>query len=177
MAWLPSGSLKGPQGIDGIQGPSGIQGLPGADGAAGTQGVPGEAGPQGPAGVDGPQGQQGIQGAAGTGINFRGNVATVADLPAGAAQGDAYIVQADDSLRVWDSVTAAWVDGGSIQGPQGIAGEQGIQGAQGEVGPAGTQGKRGTGWFTGTGAPTDVPGSVPGDLYLESVTGDVYVMN
>ena len=40
MAWLPSGSLKGPQGIDGIQGPSGIQGLPGADGAAGTQGVP-----------------------------------------------------------------------------------------------------------------------------------------
>ena len=185
MAWLPSGSLKGPQGIDGIQGPSGIQGLPGADGAAGTQGVPGEAGPQGPAGVDGPQGQQGIQGAAGTGINFRGNVATVADLPASAAQGDAYIVQADDSLRVWDSVTAAWVDGGSIQGPQGIDGAVGAAGPQGEVGPAGTigpdgpagvQGTRGTGWFTGTGAPTDVPGSVPGDLYLESVTGDVYVL-
>ena len=58
MAWLPSGSLKGPTGADGIQGPSGIQGLPGADGAAGTQ-------------------------------------------------GDAYIVQADDSLSVWDSVTDA----------------------------------------------------------------------
>ena len=80
-------------------------------------------------------------------------------------------------MRVWDSVTAAWVDGGSIHGPQGIAGEQGIQGAQGEVGPAGTQGKRGTGWFTGVGAPTDVSGSVPGDLYLKSVTGDVYVLN
>ena len=85
MAWLPSGSLKGPQGIDGIQGPAGIQGLPGADGAAGTQGVPGEAGPQGEHGVAGEQGIQGIQGAAGTGINFRGQVATVADLPAGAA--------------------------------------------------------------------------------------------
>ena len=186
MAWLPSGSLKGPQGIDGIQGPSGIQGLPGADGAAGTQGVAGVAGPQGEAGVAGEQGIQGIQGAAGTGINFRGQVATVADLPAGAAQGDAYIVQADDSLRVWDLVTAAWVDGGSIQGPQGIDGAVGAAGPQGEVGPAGTigpdgpagtQGTRGTGWFTGTGAPTDVPGSVPGDLYLESVTGDVYVMN
>ena len=89
-------------------------------------------------------------------------------------------------MRVWDSVTSAWVDGDSIQGPQGIAGEQGIQGAQGEVGPAGTigpdgpagtQGVRGTGWFTGVGVPTYVPGSVPGDLYLESVTGDVYVLN
>lgn len=186
MAWLPSGSLKGPTGADGIQGPAGIQGLPGADGATGAQGVQGETGPQGEPGVAGEQGIQGIQGAAGTGINFRGQVATVADLPTGAAQGDAYIVQADDSLRVWDDTTKAWVDGGSIQGPQGIAGEQGIQGAQGEVGPAGAQGvegpagvqgSRGTGWFTGVGAPTDVPGSVPGDLYLESVTGDVYVLN
>jgi len=71
-------------------------------------------------------------------------------------------------------------------GPQGIDGAVGAAGPQGEVGPAGTigpdgpagvQGVRGTGWFTGTGAPTDVPGSVPGDLYLESLTGDVYVLN
>ena len=186
MAWIPSGSLKGPQGDHGPQGPQGVQGQPGADGAQGVQGPQGPAGQQGPVGPEGPQGQQGIQGAPGLGITFKGHVATVADLPADAAQGDAYIVQADDSFRVWDATSSTWVDGGSIQGPQGIAGPQGPQGLQGEPGPqglqgvegpAGPQGSRGTGWFTGNGAPTTVPGSVPGDLYLDQTNGDVYVLS
>ncbi len=118
MAWIPSGSLKGPQGDHGPQGPQGVQGQPGADGAQGVQGPQGPAGMQGVAGPEGPQGQQGIQGAPGLGITFKGHVATVADLPADAAQGDAYIVQADDSFRVWDATSSTWVDGGSIQGPQ-----------------------------------------------------------
>ena len=33
MDWIPSGSLKGPQGDPGPQGPQGVQGQPGADGA------------------------------------------------------------------------------------------------------------------------------------------------
>jgi hypothetical protein len=37
-------------------------------------------------------------------------VAAIANLPANAAQGDAYLVQADDSLRVWDSVSSSWVN-------------------------------------------------------------------
>ena len=177
MAWIPSGSLKGPQGDLGPQGPQGVQGQPGADGAQGVQGPQGPAGMQGVAGPEGAQGQQGIQGAPGLGITFKGHVATVADLPADAAQGDAYIVQADDSFRVWDATSSTWVDGGSIQGPQGIAGPQGQQGLQGVEGPSGPQGSRGTGWFTGSGEPTTIPGSMPGDLYLDQTSGDVYVLS
>jgi hypothetical protein len=149
----------------------------------GAQGVQGE---QGLAGPEGPQGQQGIQGAPGLGITFRGQVPTTADLPVDAAQGDAWIVQADDSFQVWDASSSSWVNGGSIQGPQGIQGAPGPQGLQGEVGPqgiqgidgpAGIQGVRGTGWFTGSGAPTDVPGSIAGDLYLDQATGDVYTLS
>jgi len=186
MAWIASGSLKGPQGEQGPQGLQGVQGLPGADGIAGPQGPQGPAGLQGETGPQGPQGQQGIQGAAGLGITFKGHVPTRADLPATANQGDAYIVQSDDSFQVWDAGSRTWVDGGSIQGPQGIQGSQGPQGLQGTPGPqgiqglqgpAGPQGNRGTGWFTGSGAPTTVPGSIPGDLYLDQSNGDVYVLN
>lgn len=138
MTWTPSGSLKGPKGD------------------------PGPDGPQGPVGAAGPQGPQGMQGAAGLGINFRGQVATVADLPADAAQGDAYLVQADDELLVWDALDARWVNGGSIQGPQGLPGPQG---------------NRGSGWFSGSGAPAAVPGASSGDLYLDQSSGDVYVLS
>jgi hypothetical protein len=131
-----------------------------------------------------------VQGPAGIGINFKGQVANLAALPTGAAQGDAYLVQADDSLRVWDSGTNSWVNGGSIQGPQGPAGVAGPTGASGPQGPAGPQGPqgiqgpagidgaigpRGTGWFTGSGAPPlNIPGAVDGDLYLDLLTGTVY---
>lgn len=107
-----------------------MQGQPGAAGAQGVQGPQGPDGLQGLSGPEGPQGQQGIQGAAGLGITFQGQVATVEDLPADAEQGAAYIVQADDSFWVWDGGRSSWVNGGSIQGPQGIAGPQGAQGLQ-----------------------------------------------
>jgi len=170
-----------------MQGPQGPAGPAGAQGPAGVQGTVGPAGSAGPAGPTGPQG---IQGPAGIGINFKGQVATLAALPTGAAQGDAYLVQADDSLRVWDTSTNSWVNGGSIQGPQGPAGvagpagaagpqghagPQGPQGIQGAAGAAGLQGPRGTGWFTGTGAPPrTIPGSMDGDLYLDLASGTVY---
>jgi hypothetical protein len=154
-----------------------VQGLPGADGIAGPQGPQGPAGLQGETGPQGPQGQQGIQGAPGLGITFKGHVPTRADLPSTANQGDAYIVQSDDSFQVWDAGSRTWVDGGSIQGPQGLQGTPGPQGLQGLQGPAGPQGNRGTGWFTGSGAPTTVPGSIPGDLYLDQSNGDVYVLS
>jgi hypothetical protein len=150
-AWV---SIRGPQGEVGPAGPAGadgIQGPAGEQGIQGIQGVQGEQGPIGPQGEAGPQGIQGIQGPAGIGINFKGEVPTEADLPATAAQGDSYIVQADDSFWVYDE-TSGWVSGGSIQGPQGIqgiqgpagpAGEQGIQGVQGEQGLQGIQGDAG----------------------------------
>ncbi|MFM7549041.1 MAG: hypothetical protein ACKO8I_09230 [Cyanobacteriota bacterium] len=170
--------------MQGAQGPAGPQG---AQGPAGLQGPEGPAGPSGPSGPTGPQG---IQGPAGIGINFKGSVAALANLPANPAQGDAYLVQADNSLRVWDAGSSSWVNGDSIQGPQGPAGVAGPAGAAGPQGPAGPQGSqgiqgsagidgligpRGTGWFTGMGAPPlTIPGAQDGDLHLDLLSGVVY---
>ena len=62
----------------------------------------------------------------------------------------------------------AWIPSGSLKGPQGDPGPQG---------EPGSQGSRGNGWFTGSGAPTTIPGSMPGDLYLDHTSGDVYVLS
>jgi microcystin-dependent protein len=114
----------------GPQGPQGIQGI---------QGVKGDKGDKGDTGATGPQG---------TSINFVGSVADVASLPStGNLINDAYVVESDGDLYVWDG--SQWDNVGAItgpQGPQGIQGEvgpQGPQGIQGEVGPQGPQGIQG----------------------------------
>jgi hypothetical protein len=57
-------------------------------------------------------------------------------------------------------------------GPQGPTGATGATGSTGATGPAGTPGEN---WFSGTGAPAGtLAGSVVGDWYLDSTTGDVY---
>ena len=80
---------------------------------------------------------------------------------------------------------------GNIKGPQGPAGApgadstvpgppgaQGTPGATGSQGPAGSTGVRGSQWYSGTTAPPDpIPGSLPGDQYLNTVTGDVYTVS
>lgn len=146
--WIATAVAAGPTGATGTTGPAGAvgaQGSAGNDGADST--VAGPAGATGSAGAAGPtgsQGVQGIQGTAGLGINFLGQVATTSNLPSGSnTQGDAYIVQADDSFHVWDG-TSAWVSGGSIQGPQGVQGIQGIQGTTGTTGAAGASGSDGS---------------------------------
>jgi hypothetical protein len=120
-------------------------GSPGPAGPEGDLGPAGPEGPEGPQGVEGPIGPTGPQGSTGTGIIMRGSVPTEGDLPAtGNVQGDAYIVQADDSLWIYDGTE--FVSGGSIQGPpgsQGIQGVQGPTGAQGPVGPEGPEGPEG----------------------------------
>lgn len=63
------------------------------------------------------------------------------------------------------------------QGPIGNTGAQGPTGATGATGATGPQGIAGTKWWNGTGAPTPPPtGSVPGDYYLDTASGDVYVL-
>jgi hypothetical protein len=62
-------------------------------------------------------------------------------------------------------------------GPTGVAGATGPTGPTGSAGvsgPTGPTGTRGTGWFSGTGAPGVVGGSIVGDHYLDTVSGDVY---
>lgn len=49
-----------------------------------------------------------------------------------------------------------------------------------EKGPPGTDGQdgqRGSNWYTGSGAPSGISGTLPGDLYLDTTTGDVYKLS
>ena len=145
MAWTKTGNIKGPQGPQGPQGTQGVAGTPGTAGA------------------------DGAQGAAGTGITFKGSVAAVGNLPpSGNTQGDAYLVQTDDSLHIWNG--SAWISGGSIQGPPGTAGTAGTPGAPGSTGT------RGSIWHSITGSPVGVitAGNIVGDQALDTANGDVW---
>lgn len=59
LEWKNIGSLKGPQGEQGVQGPTGPQGPQGEQGIQGPTGPQGEQGPQGQTGPQGPQGNPG----------------------------------------------------------------------------------------------------------------------
>ena len=137
---------QGPAGNDGIQGVPGPKGDTGGIGPQGPQGLQGLQGEQGEVGPTGPTGPQGPQGVAGIGINFLGQKALISDLSdstllLNSSNGDAYLVQEDDSFRVFDGT--AYINGGSIQGPAGPKGDDGAQGPQGAEGPQGPQGIQG----------------------------------
>jgi hypothetical protein len=59
----------------------------------------------------------------------------------------------------------AWSEITNIKGPQGDTGDKG---------DTGDTGVRGATWFTGAGVPDVVPGSLAGDLYLDTDNGNVY---
>jgi hypothetical protein len=159
--WVWSGSVwntvttgsgpTGPTGATGPTGPTGPTGATGATGAdstvAGPTGDTGPTGPTGPTGADstvpGPTGPTGPTGAQGTSINILGSVATVGNLPASGNQNDAYIVQADGDLYVWDVVTDDWDNVGDIVGPQGDTGPAGATGPTGATGATGPTGPAG----------------------------------
>lgn len=62
-------------------------------------------------------------------------------------------------------------------GPTGPTGATGAAGATGATGAGGATGVRGSQWFVGSGAPGVISGQLPGDQYLNSVTGDVYTLS
>lgn len=176
---IPQGAT-GPQGIQGPTGPTGptgAQGITGPTGAASQ--VTGPTGPTGPTGaqgvtgptgaastVTGPTGPTGAQGPQGVPITLKGSKATVGDLPStGNALNDAWIVDADGDVYVWDGTQ--WYSAGQIvgaTGPTGAQGANGTNGADGATGPTGPQGDLGptgpsgvisvTGPVTNTGTPT-----------------------
>ena len=130
---LPYSGIVGPQGPQGDVGPQGIQGEQGIQGLQGIQGIKGDTGDQGP---------QGLQGEPGVGIQLKGSVSLIADLPSsGNVIGDSYIVDEDGDLYTWSG--SAWSSVGQIVGPQGPQGIQGATGAQGEQGIQGIQGIQG----------------------------------
>jgi hypothetical protein len=172
-------------------GDTGLQGIQGIKGDKGDKGDTGLTGPEGP---QGPLGETGSQGAAGTGITLKGSVAAVGDLPATLnAVGDAYIVNADGNLWVWNG--ASFTDAGQIVGPEGPTGPQGIQGLQGPAGvkgdtgdtgaqgiqgvqgPQGIQGLKGDKGDTGNTGPQGDAASIPvtRTLYVDSSRVDTYV--
>lgn len=165
MAWNVTGNLRGPVGSTGATGPAG------------------SVGPAGASGAQGPQGAGGIQGEPGISLDINGTVATYSALPTG-APGEAYIVAADGLLYFHDG-TGFPADGAGVPfvGPQGPVGAQGVQGDPGDVGEAGPAGNdgapgaRGSLWFTGAGVPSGISGSMAGDLYLDTQTGDVYSLS
>ena len=101
----------------------------------GPQGPQGPLGPVGPTGPAGPQGSTGPTGAQGLSIVLLGDVATTGDLPTGASVNDAYVVQADGNLYVWNG--SSWTNAGQIEGPEGPQGSTGPTGPTGPQGPAG----------------------------------------
>ena len=125
-------------------------------------------------------------GTQGIGIRYVGTVATVADLPATATQGDLYTVSTPEPVHgfVWDDTTAGWVDAGPVQGPQGIEGPAGPagadgkdglpgkQGVQGEVGPAGPVGPAGADGAVGP-AGVDGTDGAAGEQGEQGVQGEV----
>jgi len=159
LAWSQLASIRGPQGIEGPTGAQGIQGV------------------QGPAGVDGAS------------VRIAGQVATYVDLPTGLGTSDTgsgYLVDADGLLYLWSGpgfpAPGAGVD---IRGPAGPTGPQGATGptgatgstgATGATGASGATGARGATWFTGSGSPGSITGAQVDDLYLDTATGDVYVL-
>lgn len=131
----------GPAGADGVDGPTGPTGAAGVDGVTGPAGVDGATGPTGADGADGADGATGATGptgSQGTSINLLGSVATVEELPSSSNDiNDAYIVEADGDLYVWDGVN--WNNVGTIQGPTGATGPTGVSvtGPTGPTGPGG----------------------------------------
>jgi hypothetical protein len=164
-------TVTGPTGQQGPQGPTGPQGITGPTGATGIQGITGPTGsvgptgPTGPTGADsnvtGPTGATGATGPQGLAVNLKGSVALVADLPTtGNTDRDAYIVDEDGDLYVWDGTI--WYTAGQIVGPQGPTGPTGPTGATGAdsfvTGPTGPTGPSGvisvTGPVTNSGTET-----------------------
>ena len=95
----------------------------------GAQGEPGATGATGPQGLPGP------------GIVIKGSVPLFGNLPSsGNSTGDAYIVESDGKLYIWDG--NSWENVGPIVGPTGPTGPSG--GPTGPTGPLGPTGPAGS---------------------------------
>ena len=124
-------------------------------------------------GIVGPTGPQGIS------ITLKGSVATAADLSlvVDPAVNDAWVVQDEGDLYVWDGV--AWNNVGQIvgptgpTGPAGPVGPTGPTGPNGLVGPTGPQGVIGDVGPTGPTGPTGEGSTVPGPTGPTGPQGDI----
>lgn len=180
----------------GPKGPQGDTGPTGATGATGPKGDTGDTGPTGATGQKGDTGDMGPQGP--PGITPNGLVDTYVDLPSGANEGDAYVVDADGLMYVYAAGWPADGEGYPFRGPQGIQGATGPKGDTGDTGPQGEQGPKGDKGDQGDQGPEgpqgiqgtpgvsmDIEGTVstyadlpasptPGDAYVVAADGKLY---
>jgi hypothetical protein len=158
--------------LDDFLGGSGTSGTSGPQGPSGSQGV------QGSQGIQGVQGVQGVQGETGAALTVLGSYPDLAAFLAGAggspgAAGEAWLIESDGSLYIWNTATNAWEDVGDLQGPAGVQGAQGIQGIQGSQGVQGIQGVAGTAGTAGTSGLAGSSGS-SGTAGLSGTSGTSY---
>lgn len=92
-----------------------------------------------------------VTGPPGKGLNLLGEKPSIDDLPAGATEGDAWLVGND--LHVWGG--GRWVNAGPIRGPQGVEGGRGPQGERGEKGAKGDKGDTGEAGLQGIPGPAN----------------------
>jgi hypothetical protein len=105
-----------------------------------------------PSTVTGPTGPTGAQGVA---VNLKGSKDLISQLPAtGNDPNDAWIVQEDGDLYVWDG--SIWYSAGQIVGPVGPTGASGADGADGADGLNGATGPTGATGETGPTGPSGV---------------------
>jgi hypothetical protein len=122
------------------------QGPIGPTGPAST--VPGPTGPRGSVGFQGATGPTGSNGLDGSGISILGQVANIAALPStGNSATDAYLVESENEIYVWDVADSEWFSLGPVVGPTGPTGPTGARGSdssvQGPTGPTGPTGSTG----------------------------------
>ena len=164
----PTGpSITGPTGAASVvTGPTG----PNSTGPTGAASVT-----TGPTGYTGPSvtGATGPTGSQGTSITIIGSVMYPTDLPSsyGGAIGDAYIVESNGDLYVWNG--SSWVNVGQIQGPTGATGAASVV-----TGPTGTAGVTGATGPGGTGPTGPAGTSGLGTVYASSPgNNDVLLFN
>jgi hypothetical protein len=138
-------SIKFVAGPAGPVGPVGPRGDTGPIGPQGIQGLKGDTGEQG---VEGIQGIKGDTGSPGVGLQLKGKVNSIFDLPiSDNSIGDVFIVSEDNNLTYgwfgedWSSLNHQIV---GIQGPPGPRGPRGSAGKQGKQGIQGIQGPPGS---------------------------------
>jgi hypothetical protein len=113
----------------------------------------GPTGPRGSIGFQGPTGPTGSSGLDGSGISILGRVANIAALPStGNSATDAYLVESENEIYVWDVADSEWFSLGPVVGPTGPAGLAGARGADSSVpGPTGPSGPTGPAGVQGAG--------------------------
>lgn len=169
----PTGSIGplGPQGFLGPQGPIGPTGPVGQQGAQGSQGLQGLTGAEGPTGPFGPTGPQGNS------VKILGSTGATTSLPGWpsgytGANGDGYIVTANNHLWVWTGT--AYQDVGLIVGPTGVTGPTGGYGPTGAAGYATNTGATGP---TGASSKTTGPTGPTGVWNGGQVSGIINIIN